>query len=152
MLRLRVLGKLERAVRNDNPRRTTDGRLRARIVIDDALRRLDRRAVLLHFVHVISGRPEDVRGVFVLRERVGKFERACDRIALGDILLLAAGSLQLLAVCVDCRVARACRPGVRRVAVGRPLVLLRRLAEIMVLQQKVRQLIVDRRRLGVLRE
>ena len=37
VLGLRVLGELERAVRNDNPRGTPDGRVRARIGIDDAL-------------------------------------------------------------------------------------------------------------------
>ncbi len=88
VLGLRVLGELERAVRNDNPRGAPDGRLRARIVIDDALGGLDGGAVVLHLVQVIGGRSQDRRGLFVLRERVGKFERACDRIALDGVLLL----------------------------------------------------------------
>ena len=88
----------------------------------------------------------------MLRERVGKFERACDHIALDDIQLRGPSSLQLLAVCEDRGVARACRLGMRRVSVCRALVLLRRIAEIMVLEQEVRQPVVDRRRIGVLRE
>src|SRR5207248_9233567 len=108
-LGLRVLGELERAVRNDNPRRAADSRLRTWIAIDEPLCRLDRRTVILHFVHVVGGCPEDLCGVFVLREGVSKFERACDRIAFDDILLLGTRSLQLLAVCVDRGVARTCR-------------------------------------------
>src|SRR5215469_18112989 len=53
LLGLRVLSELERAVRNDNPRGATDGPFRIWIVIDEALRRLDRWTVVLHFVHVI---------------------------------------------------------------------------------------------------
>ena len=40
----------------------------------------------------------------------------------------------------------------RRVFVGRALILFGRLAEILVLEEKVRELIVDRRRIGVRRE
>ena len=113
---------------------------------------VDGGAVVLHLVQVIGGRSQDRRGLFVLRERVGKFERACDRIALDGILLLLARDLQLLAVGVDRGIARGCRLRVRRVSVGRALVLLRRLAEILVLEEQVRELVVDRRRIGVRRE
>ena len=106
---LRVLGEFERAVRNHNPRGTPDGRLRARILIDHALVGLDGGAVVLHLVHVIGGRSEDRRGLFVRREGVGEFERACDRIVLDGVLLFLVGDLQLLAVCVDRGVTRGCR-------------------------------------------
>ena len=90
--------------------------------------------------------------MFVLRECVGKFERACDRIALDGVLLLLAGDLQLLAVCVDRGVARGCRLRMRRVSVSRALILFGRLAEILVLQEQVRKLVVDGRRIGLRRE
>src|SRR5947207_15980250 len=97
----------------------------------------------------------------MLRERVGKFERACDRIALDQVLLSTAcwacwacrgGDLELLSVGVDRGVARVRRLGMARVFVGRALVLPGRLAEILVLEEKVRELVVDRRRIGVRRE
>ena len=152
MLGLRVLGEFERGVRNDNPGGTPDCRIRARIFIDDALVGLDGGLVILHFVHVIGGRSENRRSVLILRECVGKLERACDRIALDGVLLLLAGELQLLAVCEDRSVARGCRLWMRRVSVSRALILFGRLAEILVLQQQVRQPVVDGSRIGLGRE
>src|SRR5712692_880235 len=152
MLGLWVLGELERAMRNHNPRGTPDRRLCARILIDDALVSLDGSLVVLHLVHVIGGRSEDRRGVFVLRECVGKFERACDGIALDGVLLLLAGNLQLLAVCIDRGVSCSCRLRMRRVSVSRALILFGRFAEILVLQKKVRKLIVDGCRISLPRE
>ena len=61
-------------MRHHNPGGATDGRIPIWIAIDEALCCLDRRMVILHFVHVIRGRTQDLRGVFVLRESVGKFE------------------------------------------------------------------------------
>ena len=133
MFGLGVLAELERAVRNDNPGGTPEGQLRARIGVDDALGGVDGGAIVLHLVQVIGGRSQDRRGLCVVRERVGKFERACDRIVLDGVPLLLARDLQLLAVGIDGGVARGCRLGVRRVSVGRALVLPRRLAEILVL-------------------
>ncbi len=152
MLGLRVLGELERAMRNHNPRGTPDRRRCARILIDDALVGLDGSLVVLHLVHVIGGRSENRRGVFVLRECVGKFERACDGIALDGVLLLLVGNLQLLAVCIDRGVSCSCRLRMRRVCVSRALILFGRLAKILVLQKQVGKLIVDGCRISFLRE
>src|SRR5437870_4502124 len=139
-------------MRNHNPRGTPDRRRCARILIDDALVSLDGSLVVLHLVHVIGGRSEDRRGVFVLRECVGKFERACDGIALDGVLLLLAGNLQLLAVCIDRGVSCSCRLRVRCVSISRALILFGRLAEILVLQKQVRKLIVDGCRISLLRK
>ncbi len=46
--------------------------------------------------------------MFILRECVSKFERACDGIALEGVLLLLVGNLQLLAVCIDRGVSGSC--------------------------------------------
>src|SRR6266436_5169516 len=139
-------------MRNYNPRGTPDRRRCARILIDDALVGLDGSLVVLHLIHVIGGRSEDDRGVFVLRECVGKFERACDGIALDGVLLLLVGNLQLLAVCIDRGVSCSCRLRVRRVFISRALILFGRLAEILVLQKQVRKLIVDGCRISLLRK
>jgi len=80
--------------------------------------------------------------VLVLGERVGKLDRACDCITLDELQLLLSRDLQLLAVGVDRGVARGCRLGVRLVVVGRTLVLPCRLTEILVLEEKVRELLV----------
>src|SRR5260221_3130334 len=90
--------------------------------------------------------------MFVLRECVGKFERACDGSALEGVLLLLAGNLQLLAVCIDRGVSCSCRLRMRRVSVSRSLILFGRLAEFLVLQKQVRKLIVDGCRISLLRE
>src|SRR6266581_1569723 len=90
--------------------------------------------------------------MFVLRECVGKFERACDGIALDGVLLLLAGNLQLLAVCIDRGVSCSCRLRMQRVPVSRALILFGRLAEILVLQKQVRKLIVDGCRISLRRE
>src|SRR5262249_57398236 len=103
-------------------------------------------------VQVIGGSSEDRCGMFVLRECVGKFERARDCIVLDGVLLLLAGNLQLLAVCIDCGVSCSCRLLMQRVSVSRALILFGRLAEILVLQKKVRKLIVDGCRISLLRE
>ena len=139
-------------MRNHNPRGTPDRRRCARILIDDALVGLDGSLVVLHLVHVIGGRSENRRGVFVLRECVGKFERACDGIALDRVLLLLVGNLQLLAVCIDRGVSCSCRLRMRRVCVSRALILFGRLAKILVLQKQVGKLIVDGCRISFLRE
>ena len=73
---LRVVGEFERAVRNHNPRGAPDARLRAGILVDDALGGRDGGAEVLHLVLVIGGRSQDRRGLFVLREGVGKFQRS----------------------------------------------------------------------------
>ena len=132
-------------MRNDNPCRAPERRVRPRIGIDDALGGIDGGAVVLHLIHVVGSRSQYRGGLFVLRERIGKLERACDRIALDLVLVFGcrAGGLELLAVCVDRGVTRVCRLGMARVLVGRALVLLRRLAEVLVLQEKVRELVVD---------
>ena len=150
-LGLRILLEFERTVRNDNPGGAPDGRVRAWIRIDDSLGGVDGGAVVLHLVHVIGGRSQDRRGVFVFRKCVGKFERACDRLALDGILLLAR-VLQQFTVCVNSGVACVCRLRVRWVSVSRALILLGRLAKILVLPEQVRKLVVDRRRIGILRE
>src|SRR4029434_9673728 len=84
----RVLGELERAVRNDNPRRASDGHVRAGIGVDETLGGRDGGAVVLHLIHVIGRRTQDRRGMLVVRKCVGKFERACNRIALDGLLLV----------------------------------------------------------------
>jgi len=90
--------------------------------------------------------------VFVLRERIGKFERACDCIALDGVLLLLVGNLQLRAECVDRGVSCSCRLRMLRVSVSRALILFGRLAEILVLQKQVRKLIVDGCRISLPRK
>src|SRR5260370_35569983 len=72
--------------------------------------------------------------------------------ALDGVLLLLAGELQLLAVCEDRSVASGWRLWMRRVSVSRGVILFGRLAEILVLQQQVRQPVVDGRRIGLGRE
>src|SRR5215472_1001639 len=52
VLGLRVVGELERTMRNHNPRGAPDGRLCAWILIDEALVGLDGSLVVLHLVHV----------------------------------------------------------------------------------------------------
>src|SRR5882757_8052420 len=66
-------------MRNHNPCGTPDRRRCARILIDDALVGLDGSLVVLHLIHVIGGRSEDDRGVFVLRKglEVGAVPLAC---------------------------------------------------------------------------
>src|SRR5262249_61129798 len=98
-----------RAMRNHNPCGTPDRRLCARILINEALVSLDGGLVVLHLVHVIGGRSEDWRGMFVLRKCVGKLERACDRIAFDGVLLLLAGNPEPLAVCITRCVSRSSR-------------------------------------------
>src|SRR4029077_8441405 len=88
VLGLGVLGEFERGVRNDNPGGTPDRPIRGRIFIDDALVGLDGGLLVLHLVQVIGRRSENRRSVLVLRECVGKLERAHDRIALDGALLL----------------------------------------------------------------
>src|SRR6476646_2250839 len=90
--------------------------------------------------------------MFVLRECVGKFERACDCVALDSVLLLLVGNLQLLAVCIDRGVSCSRRLRMRRVSISRALILSGCLAEILVLQKQVRKLIVDGSRISLLRE
>ena len=126
--------------------------LRAWIFIDDALGGAHGGAIVLHLVLVIGGCSQDRCGLCVGRERVGEFDRACDRIVLDGLQILLAYDLQLLAICVNCGVTRGCRLSVCRVSVGRALVLFGRLAEILVLEEKVSHPVVDGRRLGVLRE
>src|SRR5947207_638797 len=152
MLGLRVLGEFERAMRNHNPCGTPDRRLSSRILIDQALVGLDGGLVVLHLVHVIGGRSEDRRGMFVLREGVGEFERACDGIVFDGVLLFLVGNLQLLAVCIDRGVSRSCRLRMRRISVSRARILFGRLAKILVLQKQTGKLIVDGCRISLLRE
>ncbi len=135
-------------MRNHNPRGAPDGHLRARIFIDNALGGGDGGAKVLHLVLVIGGRSQDRCGLCVGRERVGKFDRACDRIVLDGVQILLGCDLQLLAICVDCGVTCGWRLSVCRVSVGRALVLFGRLAEILVLEEKVSHPVVDRRRLA----
>src|SRR5260221_6082332 len=90
--------------------------------------------------------------MFVLRECVGKFERACDGSALEGVLLLLAGNIQLTAVMIVRGVSCSCRLRMRRVSVSRALILFGRLAEFLVLQKQVRKLIVDGCRISLLRE
>ncbi len=71
---------------------------------------------------------------------------------LDGFLTLLAYDLQLLAICVDCGVTRGCRLSICRVSVGCALVLFGRLAEILVLKEKVSEPVVDRRRLRVSRK
>ena len=78
----------------------------------------------------------------MIRELPGKLERACDRLAC----------VQLLAIGIDRSVARRCRAGMRCVIVGRAFVLSGRFVENLILEQKVREVEVDRRRIGVRRE
>src|SRR5262249_23020068 len=68
---------------------------------------------------------------------------------LNGILLFLARVLQLLAVGIDRGVASGCRLGVRRVFVSRALIFFSRLAEILVLEEKVREAVVDRWRLAI---
>ena len=152
VLGLRVLGELERAVRHDDPRGAPDAGFSAGIGVDDALGGRDGGGVVLHLVQVVGGRSQDRGGLFVLRERVGEFDRAGDCIVLDDVQLRLVRDLQLLAVGVDRGVPRGRRLRMRRVFVSRALVLLGRLAEILVLQEQVGEPVVDGRRLGVLRE
>src|SRR5260370_33450035 len=90
--------------------------------------------------------------MFIVRECVGKFGRACDGIALDRVLLLLVGTLQLLAVCIDRGVSCSCRLRMLRVSVSRALILFGRLAEILVLQKQLGKLIVDGCRISLLRE
>ena len=94
-------------------------------------------------VSVFDGDP-DAGGVLVLGEGVGKPDRACDRITLDEVLLFVSRDLQLFAVGVDRGIARGCRLGMRCVFVRRALVLPGRLAEILVLEEKIRELVGDR--------
>src|SRR5262249_59901581 len=71
---------------------------------------------------------------------------------LDGLQTLLVYDLQLVAICVDCGVTRSCRLSVSRVFVGCALILFGRLAEILVLEKKVREPVVDHRRLGVRRE
>src|SRR5881628_2647998 len=146
---VRILGQLERAVRHDDPRGAPDGRRGGRIGVDDAPGGRHGDAVVLHLVQLVRGRSQDHRRLLVLWEGVGEFDRARDHLARDGVALFWVRELQLLAVGVHRGVARGRRLRVRRVFVGRALVLFRRLAEILVLEEKVREPVVDRRRLGV---
>ena len=85
---LRVRGEFERTVRNHNPCGASDAHLRARIFINNTLGGAHGGAKVLHLVLVIGGRSQDRCGLCVGRERVSKFDRACDRIVLDGVQIL----------------------------------------------------------------
>src|SRR5690606_17349602 len=79
-------------------------------------------------------------------------QRAGDGLSLRLRFLRLADGLEVLAMRVDRRVARRRRAGVRLVAVRGALVFQRRLKIIAVLENQVRELVIDVRSLRVLRE
>jgi hypothetical protein len=81
----------------------------------------------------------------MVRECVGKLEGTCDRGTFDGLLLFLGCVLQLLAVGIDRRVTSGCRLGVSWVPIRRALILFGGLAEILVLEEKVRETVVDGR-------
>ena len=128
------------------------GGARLRIAVDQLARGGDRRRVLLHLVQVVDGGAQHLRGVLVSREALDEPERAVDRLAPGDGLLLSARPLLALAVRVDRRVAGGGGLLVLGILVRRALVLPRRIAEVLVLEQQLGEVVVDGRRALVLGE
>ncbi len=70
LLGLRVLGELQRRVRQHRVGRAAQGRLAARIALDQLLRRRDRRPEVLHAIQVVRGRAEHGRGLLMARGRL----------------------------------------------------------------------------------
>src|SRR5262249_12951714 len=138
-LGLRVVGELERAVRNNDPGGAADLRSGAWIGINDPLSETDSGAVVFHLVRVIGRCSKDCRRFLMVRNRVGKLEPTGDHSALYCVpLVIIDGGIQLLTMCIDCGVARGRRLNVWRVFVSRPLILLRGIGEIPVLEEKTR--------------
>jgi hypothetical protein len=86
----------------------------------------------------------------VIREGVREADRARDRVADDRLPHRLPDDLELLAVRVDRGIAGRGRLRVHRIGVRRALVLLRGAAEVLVLEEQVRQAVVDPGRLGVL--
>ena len=139
-------------MRDDGPRRAPQLDVGRRITLDQRPAGGYGAAEILERIEILRGGAEHDRRVLVLGERICKLQRAIDRCALQRRLLVLAGDLQLLAMRDDRGVAGRRGALVRRVLVGRSLVLARGLAERAVLEQQVRELIVDPGRLLVLRE
>ena len=114
--------------------------------------RLDGACEVLHLVEIIGGGAQDDRRLLMLGERLRKPEGTIDSSLLDIPLAGPGGNLKLLAIRVH-----GCVTGCRRllmsvVAIGRALVFVRGLAEVLVLEQQVCQLVIDARGLGVIRE
>ncbi len=116
------------------------------------MRRLDGQRQVLHLVKIVSGGAEDDRRLLVIRERVGKAQRAVDRMLLDLEHSRARRQLEVLAMREDRGIACGGRLLVRLVVVSGALILDGRAPEVFVLEQQVRQLVIDRRRLLVGRE
>ena len=147
-----IVAELERRMRDDRPRRAAQRGLGRRVALDQRAPRGRGRRVILERIEILGRSAEHDRRMLVLGERVGELERALDRRALQLRLQRRARALELLAMREDRGVAGGRRALVRRIGVRRALVLARGLAEVGVLEQQVRELVVDARRLLVLRE
>ena len=74
----RVFAELKRAMRNDYPGGTPNARLCVGIPLDYALSGINCGAIILQFVQIIRRRSQNGRGLSMIREGFGKFQRACD--------------------------------------------------------------------------
>ena len=139
-------------MRDDGPRRAPQRGLGRRIALDQRAPGGCGGREILERVEILGRCAENDGRMLVVGERIGKPQRAHDGRTLQLRLCSGARRLELLAVREDGRVAGRRCALVRRVGVRRALVLERGLAEVGVLEQQVRELVVDARRLRVLRE
>jgi hypothetical protein len=145
-----VVGDLQGGMSDDRPCRTPDREIRSRVAVDQPPARGDRHLELLHAVEVVDCGAQDLGGMLVLRKRVHEAQGAGHGLALDRGPLRFGDPLQVLAVRVDRGIPGGGGLLVRRVVVGGALVLLRRLAEIPVLQEEIGELMMDARRFGLL--
>ena len=152
LLGLRVVVDAESRVRDREPRGAPDRRVGLGIGVEQPPTCFDRGLELAHLVEVVDRGAQHVGRVLVCREDVHEAKRARNRGLASDLVLLARNPLLVLAVCVDRRVTGLGGLIVCGIVVRGALVLARRLAEVLVLEQQVGEVLVDDRCLGVLGE
>ncbi len=134
------------------PGRAADADVRGAVARGQPSPELDGSGELAQLVEVLDCDAQDLGRVLVLGESVDESNRARHRLAAQRLAFGLGCAFFCFPVGDDCRVARRRRPIVSRVLVGDVLVLARSLAEDLVLEQEIRQAVVDRGRLGRGRE
>ena len=143
MLGIRVLGQVDRRVRDDHPGRTGQRLVGIRVTRDQLARRLDGQRQVFHLVQVVRRGAKHLRRLFVVLEGLGKAQRAVHGQLLDLELPCAGRLLQVFPVREDRRVARLGCLLVSVITIGGALILDGRLAEVLVFEQQVGKLVVD---------